>query len=55
MALWTLGSGALAQESLRPNILLITVDTFRADHIGYYGYPLDTSPHLDTLASEERF
>ena len=55
IALWALGSGALAQESLRPNILLITVDTFRADHIGYYGYPLDTSPHLDTLASEGAF
>ena len=55
VALWTLGSGALAQEPLRPNILLITVDTFRADHIGYYGYPLDTSPHLDTLASEGAF
>ena len=41
--------------STRPNILLVTVDTFRPDHMGYYGYPLDTSPHLDTLASEGAF
>ncbi|MBI2505135.1 MAG: VanZ family protein [Candidatus Latescibacteria bacterium] len=39
----------------RPNILLITVDTFRPDHLGYYGYPHPTSPHLDSLASEGVF
>lgn len=39
----------------RPNILLVTVDTFRPDHLGYYGYPLETSPNLDTLASEGVF
>jgi choline-sulfatase len=35
----------------RPNILLITADTFRADHIGYDGYPHVTSPNLDTLSA----
>ncbi len=35
-----------------PNILLITVDTLRADHLGAYGYPRDTSPHIDRLARE---
>lgn len=39
----------------RPNILLITVDTFRPDHLGYYGYPHPTSPHLDSLAAEGVF
>jgi arylsulfatase A-like enzyme len=34
------------------NILLITVDTLRADHLGSYGYARDTSPVLDRLAAE---
>ena len=36
----------------RSNILLITTDTLRADHLGSYGYPRDTSPNLDRLAAE---
>lgn len=35
-----------------PNVLLITLDTTRADHLGVYGYARDTSPNLDRLASE---
>ncbi|MBK7046974.1 MAG: sulfatase [bacterium] len=34
------------------NILLIAVDTLRPDHLGCYGYPRATSPHLDRLAAE---
>lgn len=34
------------------NLLLVTVDTLRADHLGFAGYPRDTSPHLDALARE---
>lgn len=34
------------------NILLITVDTLRADHLSSYGYPRQTSPVLDALAAE---
>ena len=30
----------------RPNILLISVDTLRADHLPFYGYPRDTAPQL---------
>ncbi|MBT4277580.1 sulfatase [Candidatus Falkowbacteria bacterium] len=33
-------------------IILITIDTLRADHLGYNGYPIDTSPFLDELASK---
>ena len=29
------------------NILLITVDTLRPDHLGLYGYERQTSPHID--------
>ena len=36
----------------RPNVLLITLDTTRADHLGCYGYPRPTSPHLDQLCRE---
>ncbi|MFC1853277.1 sulfatase-like hydrolase/transferase [candidate division CSSED10-310 bacterium] len=32
------------------NILLITIDCLRADHVGYYGYPHRTTPTLDKLA-----
>ncbi len=33
------------------NIVLIAIDTQRADHLGCYGYGRDTSPCLDTLAA----
>ena len=34
-----------------PNVLLITIDTLRADRLGCYGYLLETSPHIDSLAA----
>ncbi|MCH2187212.1 sulfatase [Myxococcota bacterium] len=36
----------------RPNILLISVDTIRADHLSTYGYGRETSPFLSDLARE---
>lgn len=36
----------------KPNILLITVDTLRSDHVGAYGYPRNTTPFIDKLAKE---
>ena len=36
----------------RYNLLLISIDTCRADHLACYGYDRDTSPHLDQLARE---
>lgn len=36
----------------RPNVVLVSVDTLRADHVGAYGYGRDTTPHLDALAGE---
>ncbi len=39
--------------SRRPlNVLLITLDTTRADHLGSYGYALARTPRLDGLAKE---
>ncbi|HVG08234.1 MAG TPA: sulfatase-like hydrolase/transferase [Thermoanaerobaculia bacterium] len=34
------------------NVLLITIDTLRADHLGAYGYARPTSPNIDRLARE---
>ncbi len=33
-----------------PNVLLIVLDTVRADHLSVYGYERDTTPHLSRLA-----
>ena len=40
------------QKYWRPplNVILLTVDSFRPDHLGCYGYKRDTSPFLDTIA-----
>jgi arylsulfatase A-like enzyme len=35
----------------RPNLVLIVIDTLRADHLGAYGYERPTSPHLDAFAA----
>lgn len=34
------------------NVVLIMIDTLRADHLGCYGYSRDTSPNIDRFASE---
>lgn len=34
------------------NVLMVLMDTTRADHLGAWGYPQATSPELDRLASE---
>jgi arylsulfatase A-like enzyme len=35
-----------------PNVILIVIDTLRADHVSAYGYARHTTPNLDRLASE---
>lgn len=35
----------------RPNVLLVTIDTLRADHLGTYGYARPTSPGIDAFAA----
>jgi arylsulfatase A-like enzyme len=35
----------------RPNVLVITLDTTRADHLSVYGYARPTSPNLEELAT----
>ena len=36
----------------RPNILLITVDSLRQDHVGAYGYARPTTPNIDRISKE---
>ncbi len=39
-------------DSSRANVLLITLDTLRPDHLNTYGYERDTSPSLNELAKD---
>ena len=45
-------SPGIVAAGTRPDIVLITVDALRADHLGVYGYDRPTSPNLDALARE---
>lgn len=40
-----------AAKTLPTNILVITVDTLRADHLGCYGYKQVRTPNIDSLAA----
>ncbi len=41
-----------ARQPERPNVLLVTIDTLRADRISAAGYERETTPVLDALAAE---
>jgi arylsulfatase A-like enzyme len=57
LALILIPAGAQARRNpkkpraFHPNILLITMDTTRADHLSCYGYSRVTSPNIDRLAA----
>jgi arylsulfatase A-like enzyme len=42
------------KKNSRPklNVILISMDTLRADHLGCYGYNRDTTPYIDALSKE---
>lgn len=44
------GDRALVERS--PNVLLISIDTLRSDHLSCYGYHRRTSPNLDAFAED---
>ena len=46
------GLSAAQPEPPLDQIVLVTIDTLRADHVGSYGYPRPTTPFLDRLAAE---
>jgi len=39
----------------RPNVILVSIDMLRADHVGAYGYEHGTTPNLDRMARENLF
>lgn len=39
-------------QPVRPNVLIVTIDTLRADHVGVYGSKTARTPTLDRLAAE---
>ena len=41
-----------AKARAQPDILLVSIDSLRADHLGCYGYEKPTSPVIDRLARE---
>jgi arylsulfatase A-like enzyme/Flp pilus assembly protein TadD len=41
-----------AEPESPPNVLVITIDTLRADHLGCYGYKNIHTPNIDALAAE---
>jgi len=49
-----LAAGCLAcgRFPLDANLLIITLDTTRPDHLGCYGHPRDTSPQIDRVAAD---
>ena len=56
-ALGLLGTSACQPEpetlrGERKNVLLVTIETLRADHVGAYGYERNTTPNLDRLSRE---
>jgi arylsulfatase A-like enzyme len=40
------------KRAAKTNVILISLDTVRPDHLGCYGYPRETSPTIDRLAEE---
>lgn len=41
-----------ATHRTSPNVIILTIDTLRADHLASYGYAAASTPNLDKLASE---
>jgi arylsulfatase A-like enzyme len=48
----TSSNGSRLDKCIDCNIILITLDSLRADHLGTYGYPRSTSPYIDELAKK---
>ena len=63
LTLWAIQGGKWAHEKIAvarlpaapqsaPNVLVIVLDTLRADHLSSYGYSRPTSPEIDRIASQ---
>ena len=49
------GAGFWLSPRRAPHVLLVTVDTTRADRLGCYGYTADQTPVLDALTVTYNF
>jgi arylsulfatase len=49
---WLGVSGCESAPPTRPDVVLVTLDTTRADHLGAYGYSRPVSPEIDRFARE---
>jgi len=47
-SLWRL----FPKHPVRPNLVLVVIDTLRADRLPFYGYPKETAPFLSELAAQ---
>ncbi len=54
-ALHSCSTGSDETKKNEYNIILLTVDTLRADHLHTYGYTYQTSPHIDAFADQSLF
>jgi len=52
IAALVLVAGGCAPDPTRPDLVLVVIDTLRADHVGLYGSQRPTTPNLDALAAE---
>ncbi len=52
MALTVAHVAAQTPEESAPNVVLITIDTLRVDHLGCYGYKQIKTPNIDGLAAD---
>jgi len=48
---WNLKTELFDTKTPKQRVILLTLDTTRADYLSCYGYPRETSPNLDKLAS----
>ena len=46
------GTGVASTPARLPNVLIVILDTTRADHLSAYGYPRATTPSIDRVAAE---
>jgi len=54
VAAFRVGTALEARHAVRgPNLLLVSIDTLRADRLGAYGCPLPTSPNIDARLAAE--
>jgi arylsulfatase A-like enzyme len=51
IGVWRGPRGAAKERPLATNVVVLLVDTLRADHLSLYGYRRETSPHLDAWAA----